>query len=120
MLYVESQRLLDILLPVEERFPREAVHQVDADIFDARPSQSLHRCPHLPGVMPSTQEREPLVGEGLRTHAHTVYGEGVQDFRKVFRHILGVTLDGDLLRRVDGVCLRHCFEELSEQSLREE
>ena len=95
MLHAQSHGPPYILKPGFSAFSRKAEHQVDADVADARLSQSLHCLTYLSCTVSAASKAQHLLRETLRSHAHPVYGRLREKFRKLRRNVVRVTLNGD-------------------------
>ena len=93
--HIQRKGIVNILLPILYRLPRETEHQVDTDILYAVLAEQVNRLPYLMAVMPTVQEPQSLIREGLGPHAHPVNGQLTNHLRIVGRDIIRVALHGD-------------------------
>ena len=94
--HVEGQCGVDVALPVVKGLAGEAVHQVDADVADARIPKDGDGTADLCGGVAATEEAEALVVEGLGAHGDAVDAEPRQCLGVRDGDVVGVHLDGDL------------------------
>ena len=100
MLGFELQRLLQCRLPLDEGLVREAVHQVDAEVREARASGSLHRVTSLGRVVAASQGGQVAVVEGLDADADPVEAALQPGGELCVVEVVGVGLQGGLGVRV--------------------
>ena len=82
----------------------EAVHEVDADVGNARTPQPRDGQAHLCRAMAAAQEAQSRLVECLCAHAHPVHRQAGEGQRILFGHVVRVALNGHFLgpARVDG------------------
>ena len=84
--------MVDVGLPVGEGLPGETVHQVNADVAEARLAQNIDGLMHLSGTVAAVQEAQTSLVEGLGTHRHAVDAELQQRCSIAGTDVVGVAL----------------------------
>ena len=77
MFNVEDKGGFDVVLPVAESLTRETIHQVDADVADARLPEYPDGLDYLFGGMSAVEVFQSPVIEGLCTHAYAIYRQSL-------------------------------------------
>ena len=86
----------NIGLPLLECFSWETEHKVYGYVADAGLPQAADRTHRLCRRMPPVKETQPFVREGLHAHGDTVDRQRAQSPGKLCRHVVGITLHGNL------------------------
>lgn len=114
MLYVEGDGLMEVALPTLVRLARQAVDKVDADVVETMPTAAVDGLNGLECVVPSVQQAEGGVVEGLDAHTDAVERQTAEHGHVVIGQVVRVGFEGNFFTGVEIVEGGQGIEDLAE------
>ena len=114
MLYVESNGLAEVAFPTFVRLARQAVDKVDADVVETMPTAAVDGFNGLECVVPSVQQAEGGVVEGLDAHTDAVERHTAEYGHVVIGQVVRVGFEGNFFTGVEIVEGGQGIEDLAE------
>ena len=114
MLYAEGDGLAEVTFPSLVCLARQAVDKVDADVAEAMSAAVVDSLNGLECVVPSVQQTEGGVVEGLDTHADAVERQAAKHGHVVFRQVVRIGFESNLFTGVEAIDVGQGIENQTE------
>ena len=91
----QAERRQDVAVKILERLPRQAIHQINAEVTDARPVQRVYGLYGLTGRVAAPNQAEQVVAKRLYTQADAVDRQPGERFGPLLTDVVGVGFEGN-------------------------